>query len=57
MYSCDHAKYNLLRKVFDAMRKRNVVAWSTLVSWYAKTERNEYVDDMLVVSSAIFTNA
>ncbi|KAM5580176.1 pentatricopeptide repeat-containing protein [Rosa sericea] len=35
----DHAKYDLVRKVFDTMRERNVVAWNTLVSWYVKTER------------------
>lgn len=37
----DYAKYDLVRKVFDTMRKRNVVAWNTLVSWYVKTERYE----------------
>uniref|UniRef100_A0A803NGY0 Pentatricopeptide repeat-containing protein n=1 Tax=Cannabis sativa TaxID=3483 RepID=A0A803NGY0_CANSA len=37
----DYSKYDLVRKVFDTMPKRNVVAWNTLVSWYVKTERYE----------------
>ncbi|BFG25765.1 hypothetical protein CerSpe_120390 [Prunus speciosa] len=35
----DYSEYDLVRRVFDTMRKRNVVAWNTLVSWYVKTER------------------
>ncbi|XP_018501756.2 pentatricopeptide repeat-containing protein At3g22150, chloroplastic [Pyrus x bretschneideri] len=35
----DYSQYDLVRRVFDTMRKRNVVAWNTLVSWYVKTER------------------
>lgn len=35
----DFSKYDLVRKVFDTMRRRNVVAWNTIVSWYVKTER------------------
>ena len=35
----DYCEYDLVRRVFDAMRKRNVIAWNTLVSWYVKTER------------------
>jgi hypothetical protein len=31
--SCQH-EYAL--KVFDGMRKRNVVAWNTLILWYVK---------------------
>ncbi|GAV78245.1 PPR domain-containing protein/PPR_2 domain-containing protein [Cephalotus follicularis] len=37
----DYSKYDLVRKVFDTMRKRNVVAWNTVISWYVKTERFE----------------
>ncbi|XP_038725994.1 pentatricopeptide repeat-containing protein At3g22150, chloroplastic-like isoform X2 [Tripterygium wilfordii] len=36
---CDFSNYDFVRKVFDTMRKRNVVAWNTMVSWYVKTER------------------
>ncbi|KAI5339849.1 hypothetical protein L3X38_019122 [Prunus dulcis] len=35
----DYSEYDLVRRVFDTMRKRNVVAWNTLVSWYVKTQR------------------
>lgn len=35
----DYSKYDLVCKVFDTMRRRNVVAWNTIVSWYVKTER------------------
>ncbi|KAM1010557.1 hypothetical protein ACFX2C_046019 [Malus domestica] len=38
-YDFDYSQYDLVRRVFDTMRKRNVVAWNTLVSWYVKTER------------------
>lgn len=27
-------------KVFNTMRKRNVIAWNTLISWYVKTQRH-----------------
>ncbi|KAA0066878.1 pentatricopeptide repeat-containing protein [Cucumis melo var. makuwa] len=30
---------DLVRKVFDTMRKRTVVAWNTLIAWYVRTER------------------
>ncbi|XP_027331650.1 pentatricopeptide repeat-containing protein At3g22150, chloroplastic [Abrus precatorius] len=33
-----HQDYVL--KVFRVMRKRNVVAWNTLISWYVKTNRH-----------------
>ncbi|KAL5101016.1 hypothetical protein RYX36_005343 [Vicia faba] len=37
MYSsCQH---HYVLKVFGVMRKRNVVAWNTLISWYVKTNR------------------
>ncbi|KAK9284490.1 hypothetical protein L1049_023663 [Liquidambar formosana] len=35
----DFSNYDLVRIVFDTMRKRNVVAWNTMVSWYVKTRR------------------
>lgn len=35
MYSCCQHDYVL--KVFAVMRKRNVIAWNTLISWYVKT--------------------
>ncbi|CAL5190886.1 unnamed protein product [Lathyrus oleraceus] len=43
MYSsCQH---DYVLKVFGVMRKRNVVAWNTLISWYVKTNRyHEAVD-------------
>ncbi|KAF5178828.1 Pentatricopeptide repeat-containing protein [Thalictrum thalictroides] len=30
---------DLVQKVFDTMRKRNVVAWNTIIAWYVKTKR------------------
>lgn len=36
----DCFEYDVVRKVFDNMRKKNVVAWNTLISWYVKTGRN-----------------
>ncbi|KAF3445065.1 hypothetical protein FNV43_RR14758 [Rhamnella rubrinervis] len=39
LLDCDYSKCDVVRKVFDTMRRRNVVAWNTLVSWYVKTER------------------
>ncbi|WJX65131.1 hypothetical protein P8452_49826 [Trifolium repens] len=37
MYSsCQH---DYVLKVFGVMRKRNVVAWNTLISWYVKSNR------------------
>lgn len=41
LLGCNYSKYDVVRKVFDTMRRRNVVAWNTLVSWYVKTERYE----------------
>ncbi|KAJ4705639.1 Pentatricopeptide repeat-containing protein [Melia azedarach] len=38
-FEIDYSRYDLVRKVFDTMRRRNVVAWNTMVSWYVKTER------------------
>ncbi|XP_057956483.1 pentatricopeptide repeat-containing protein At3g22150, chloroplastic [Malania oleifera] len=35
----DFSRYDVVQKVFDTMRKRNVVAWNTMVSWYVKTGR------------------
>lgn len=36
----DSSEYDVVRKVFDNMRRKNVVAWNTLISWYVKTKRN-----------------
>ncbi|KAG6660487.1 pentatricopeptide repeat-containing protein At3g22150, chloroplastic-like [Carya illinoinensis] len=36
---CIGSGYDLVRKVFDTMRKRNVIAWNTMMSWYVKTQR------------------
>ncbi|KAL1197513.1 Pentatricopeptide repeat-containing protein [Cardamine amara subsp. amara] len=36
----DCSEYDVVRTVFDNMRKKNVVAWNTLISWYVKTGRN-----------------
>lgn len=36
----DSPKNDLVHKVFDTMRKRNVIAWNTMVSWYVRTEQN-----------------
>lgn len=42
LHGCDYySRYDVVRVVFDTMRKRNVVAWNTLVSWCVKTERYE----------------
>lgn len=32
---------DVVRRVFDTMRKRNVIAWNTLISWYVKRGRYE----------------
>ncbi|XP_010275176.1 PREDICTED: pentatricopeptide repeat-containing protein At3g22150, chloroplastic [Nelumbo nucifera] len=32
-------KLDLVQKLFDRMRKRNVVAWNTFIAWYVKTGR------------------
>ncbi|WCJ28115.1 Tetratricopeptide repeat (TPR)-like superfamily protein [Euphorbia peplus] len=32
-------KYDLVEKVFKSMRKRDVIAWNTMVAWYVKTKR------------------
>ncbi|KAL6988143.1 Pentatricopeptide repeat-containing protein, chloroplastic [Sarracenia purpurea var. burkii] len=32
-------KHDLVCRVFNTMRKRDVIAWNTLISWYAKTMR------------------
>ncbi|XP_010532497.1 PREDICTED: pentatricopeptide repeat-containing protein At3g22150, chloroplastic [Tarenaya hassleriana] len=31
------SEYDVVHKLFDNMRKKNVVAWNTLISWYVKT--------------------
>lgn len=38
----DYSVNDPVRRVFDTMRRKNVVSWNTLVSWYVKTER--YMD-------------
>lgn len=35
----DYVKHELVCKVFNMMRKRDVVAWNTMISWYVKTQR------------------
>ncbi|KAJ0087599.1 hypothetical protein Patl1_33198 [Pistacia atlantica] len=35
----DYSKYDLVCKVFDTVKRRNVIAWNTMVSWYVKTQR------------------
>ncbi|XP_050230828.1 pentatricopeptide repeat-containing protein At3g22150, chloroplastic [Mercurialis annua] len=35
----DFSKYDVVHKVVKTMRKRDVVAWNTMISWYVKTER------------------
>uniref|UniRef100_A0A7C9EGV2 Uncharacterized protein n=1 Tax=Opuntia streptacantha TaxID=393608 RepID=A0A7C9EGV2_OPUST len=30
---------DLVRRVFDTMKKRDVVSWNTIISWFVKTER------------------
>ncbi|CAM8986441.1 unnamed protein product [Rhodiola kirilowii] len=35
----DGLKCDLVYRVFSCMRKRNVVAWNTMVAWYVKTRR------------------
>ncbi|CAK7340049.1 unnamed protein product [Dovyalis caffra] len=62
----DYSKCDLVHKVFDAMRKRDVVAWNNVVSCvrdfmnvdvlYGMLVKmgSEYVNDLFVVSSSIF---
>ncbi|XP_059662942.1 pentatricopeptide repeat-containing protein At3g22150, chloroplastic [Cornus florida] len=38
-FDSDLSRYDLVRKVFDTLRKRNVVAWNTMISWCVKTKR------------------
>ncbi|KAK8487963.1 hypothetical protein V6N13_079978 [Hibiscus sabdariffa] len=38
----DYLENDLVCKVFNMMRKRDVIAWNTMISWYVKTER--YLD-------------
>ncbi|KAL2482172.1 Pentatricopeptide repeat-containing protein [Forsythia ovata] len=37
--SANSSGCDLVERVFNTMRKRNVVAWNTMVSWYTKTGR------------------
>ncbi|KAI4372599.1 hypothetical protein MLD38_010810 [Melastoma candidum] len=47
MYSCclessrflNRGKDDMVRRVFDTMRRKNVVSFNTLISWYVKTGR------------------
>lgn len=32
-------KYDLVYRVFSSMKRRNVVAWNTMIAWYVKTSR------------------
>ncbi|KAL3649995.1 hypothetical protein CASFOL_006398 [Castilleja foliolosa] len=41
---------DLVERVFRSMRKRDVVSWNSLISWYAKTGRfNEAVRNLLMM--------
>lgn len=33
------SEVDLVRRVFDTMKKRDVVSWNTVISWFVKTER------------------
>ncbi|KAF8411701.1 hypothetical protein HHK36_004259 [Tetracentron sinense] len=35
----EFSRFDLVHKVFDRMRNRNVVAWNTMIAWYIKTRR------------------
>ncbi|KAL2316530.1 hypothetical protein Fmac_030406 [Flemingia macrophylla] len=38
--SSTHSQHDYVLKVFAVMRRRNVVAWNTLISWFVKTHRH-----------------
>ncbi|CAK7328342.1 unnamed protein product [Dovyalis caffra] len=62
----DYFKDDLVHKVFDAMRKRDVVAWNTVISCVGDFKNanvlygmlvkigSKYLNDLFIVSSAIF---
>ncbi|XP_052200294.1 pentatricopeptide repeat-containing protein At3g22150, chloroplastic [Diospyros lotus] len=35
----DYCENDLVSRVFDTMRKRDVIAWNTMISWYVRTKR------------------
>ncbi|XP_028104597.1 pentatricopeptide repeat-containing protein At3g22150, chloroplastic [Camellia sinensis] len=37
----DILKHDLVCRVFNTMRKRDVIAWNTMISWHVKTKRFE----------------
>lgn len=49
----DYLKNDLVCKVFNMMRKRDVIAWNTMISWYVKTER--YLEAVMLFKNMMKT--
>ncbi|XWS75745.1 hypothetical protein CRYUN_Cryun01aG0118400 [Craigia yunnanensis] len=49
----DYLKHDLVCKIFNMMRKRDVVAWNTMISWYVKTER--YLEAVMLFKNMMKT--
>ncbi|XP_020174591.1 pentatricopeptide repeat-containing protein At3g22150, chloroplastic [Aegilops tauschii subsp. strangulata] len=43
-----HGRVDVVRRLFDAMPKKNVVSWNTLFGWYVKTGRPDEALEMFV---------